>query len=160
VTLVRAFTNPNAALLSDSQGDLLSLPGGNWLMGYGGLPNFTEFGAAGQVLFDAALGPGVQDYRTYLAPWSGQPAGVPALAAQASNGVVTVETSWNGATAVSAWAVLAGSSADSMSVVATVPRDGFETSFSLPEAEPQVAVAALGAGGQTLATSAVISPSG
>jgi hypothetical protein len=160
VTLVRAFTNPNAALLSDSQGDLLSLPGGNWLMGYGGLPNFTEFGAAGQVLLDATLGPGVQDYRTYLAPWSGQPAGVPALAAQASNGVVTVETSWNGATAVSAWAVLAGSTADSMSVVATVPRHGFETSFSLPEAEPQVAVAALGSGGQTLATSAVISPSG
>jgi hypothetical protein len=160
VTLVKQFTNPNATLLTDSQGDLLSLPGGNWLMGYGGLPNFTEFDGAGQVLLDAALGPEVQSYRTYLAPWSGQPTTAPAIAAQATAGVVTVEASWNGATTVSAWEVLAGSSPTSMSVVATQPRRGFETTISLATTAPEVSVAAVGAAGQVLARSATIAPSG
>jgi hypothetical protein len=160
VTLVKQFTNPNATLLTDSQGDLLSLPGGNWLMGYGGLPNFTEFNGAGQVLLDATLGPDVQSYRTYLAPWSGQPTQPPAIAAQAAAGTVTVEASWNGATTVSAWEVLAGGSPASMSVVATQPREGFETTITVPTAEPEVAVAALGAAGQVLGSSAAIAPSG
>ena len=39
-------------------------------MGYGGLPNFTEFNAAGHVLLDGTLGRDVQDFRAYLSPWS------------------------------------------------------------------------------------------
>ena len=46
------------------------LPGGDWLMGYGGLPNFTEFNSAGHVLLDGTLGKNVQDFRTYLSDWS------------------------------------------------------------------------------------------
>ncbi len=161
VTLVRQFVDPDATLLTYSQGDLLRLPDGNWLMGYGGLPNFAEFTAGGRLLLNGSLGPGDRDYRTYLAPWSGQPPGVPSVAAQLkTGGGMTVEASWNGATAVSSWAVLAGATAASMSVVATVPRAGFETSVSLPAGAPAVAVAALGAGGETLAASAAISPSG
>jgi hypothetical protein len=160
VTLVRQFTNPNATLLTDSQGDLLSLPGGNWLMGYGGLPNFTEYDGAGRVLLDATLGPEVQSYRTYLAPWSAQPTTAPSIAAQADSGVVTVEASWNGATTVSSWEVLAGSSSAPMSVVATAARAGFETTITVATAAPDVSVAALGAGGQVLASSAAIAPSG
>ena len=53
VTLVRQYTNPSTTLLAESQGNMLSLPGGNWLLGYGRLPNFTEFSATGHVLFDA-----------------------------------------------------------------------------------------------------------
>ena len=159
VTLVKQFINPDATLLTDSQGDLLRLPGGNWLMGYGGLPNFTEFDGAGQVLLDAALGPEVQSYRTYLAPWSGRPMTAPAIAAQATSGVVTVEASWNGATAVSAWQVLAGSSPASMSVVATQPRHGFETTITVATTAPEVSIAAVGAAGQVLARSATITPS-
>ena len=161
VTLVKAFINPSATLLSDSQGDLLRLAGGNWLMGYGGLPNFTEFNAAGQVLLDATLGPGVQDYRTYLANWSATPSSRPAIAAQVgAGGALRIEASWNGATAVSDWEVLAGLSASSMSAVATVPKQGFETSISVAAEAPVVAVSALGAGGEVLGTSVAISPSG
>ena len=47
--LVKVFTNPCRTLLASSQGNTLSLPGGNWLMGYGGLPDFTEYDAAGHV---------------------------------------------------------------------------------------------------------------
>jgi Arylsulfotransferase (ASST) len=160
VTLVKQFTNPNATLLASSQGDLLNLGDGDWLMGYGGLPNFTEYDNAGQVLFDATLGPHVQDFRTFLAPWSASPKTLPSIAAQAApSGAVTVEASWNGATAVSAWKVLAGASASSLSTVETVPKSGFETTITLHASSPYVAVAALGASSQTLATSAAIAPS-
>jgi hypothetical protein len=160
VTLVKQFTNPNATLLASSQGDLLSLPGGNWLMGYGGLPNFTEFDNAGKVVFDAALGPNVQDFRTFLAPWSAQPKTVPAIAAQTgSGGAVTVEASWNGATTVASWKVLAGPAAGSLAAVTTVPKHGFETTIPIHTTAAYVAVAALSSSGQTLATSAAIAPS-
>ena len=159
VTLVKQFTNPNRTLLASSQGDLLNLPGGNWLMGYGGLPNFTEYDASGQVLLDGTLGTNVQDFRTFIAPWSSQPKGVPAIAAQATaTGAATVEASWNGATTVSAWKVLAGSSPGSLTAVATVPKHGFETVIPVQTSAAYVAVAALGSSGQTLATSRAVSP--
>jgi hypothetical protein len=158
VTLVKQFTNPSATLLASSQGDLLDLPGGNWLMGYGGLPNFTEYDSSGQVLFDATLGKNVQDFRTFLAPWSSTPKTQPALAAQAhGGGAVTVEASWNGATTVASWRVLAGSSAGSMASVATAPEHGFETTIQLHTTAPLVAVEALDASGAKLASSAAIS---
>jgi hypothetical protein len=159
VTLVKQFANPNEKLQTASQGDLLNLGDGNWLMGYGGLPNFTEYDSSGKVLLDGTLGPGVEDYRTYLAPWSGHPTTLPSIAAQPDSGGVTVEASWNGATAVSSWRVLAGSSAGSLHTVATVPKSGFETAIPLQSAATYVAVAALGSAGQTLATSAAIQPS-
>jgi hypothetical protein len=159
VTLVKQFTNPNATLLAAAQGNLLRLPAGNWLMGYGNLPNFTEYDGSGHVLFDAALGPNVQDFRTYLAPWSGHPTTRPSVAAQAGpGGAVTVEASWNGATDVRSWHVLAGSSAGSLKPVATVARDGFETTATVHTSARRVAVAAVDAGGRTLATSAAIAP--
>ena len=158
VKLVKQFANPNEKLLTQSQGDLLNLHDGNWLMGYGGLPNFTEYDSAGHVLLDATLGTDVESYRTYLAPWHGQPTTLPQIAAQAgAGGAVTVEASWNGATAVSAWRILAGTSPSSLSTVATVARDGFETT-SVIAAANFVAVQALGASGAPLATSAVIAP--
>ena len=53
-------------------------------MGYGGLPNFTEYDPSGHVLLDGTLGKNVQSFRTYLAPWSGQAPGAPAVAASAA----------------------------------------------------------------------------
>jgi hypothetical protein len=157
VSLIKQFTNPSSTLLASSQGDLLPLPGNNWLMGYGGLPNFTEFDNSGHVLFDATLGTDVQDFRTYLAPWSATPKTVPAVAAQAAgSGTVNVEASWNGATAVASWKVLAGSSASSLTTVASAPKHGFETTIPAHTTGPLIAVAALDASGATLATSAPI----
>jgi hypothetical protein len=160
VRLVKQFVNPYEKILTQSQGDLLNLHDGNWLMGYGGLPNFTEYDSAGHVLLDATLGTNVESYRTYLAPWHGEPTTLPSVAAQAhADGSVTVEASWNGATEVSSWRLLAGPSAGSLSPVATVARAGFETTATIP-ATQFVAVAALDSSGQLLATSAAIAPSG
>jgi hypothetical protein len=160
VTLVKQFTNPSRTLLASSQGDMLDLSGGNWLMGYGGLPDFTEYSSSGSVLFDAVLGLHVQDFRTFLSPWSSQPTTPPAAAAQRTSSGLNVEASWNGATTVASWRVLAGSSPASLEAVATAPRSGFETTIPLHASAAYVAVAAISASGQTLATSRPTQPSG
>jgi hypothetical protein len=156
VALVKRFVNPSKRLLASSQGNALSLPGGSWLLGYGGLPNFTEFDAGGRVLLDGSLGKNVQDFRTYLSPWSAQPPGAPAIAVQPASGGATVEASWNGATAVSSWQVLGGASAESLVPLSTVPRAGFETTIRVSTAGPDVAVRALGSAGQVLGSSPVV----
>jgi hypothetical protein len=155
VRLVAQFANPSQTLLASSQGNALSLPGGNWLLGYGGLPNFTEFDASGRVLLDGTLGRNVQSFRTMLSPWSGQAPGVPSIVAAPGSGTAaTVKVSWNGATDVASWRLLAGASAATLSPVTTVARNGFETTISAPVAGSYVAVQALDGAGNVLAVSA------
>jgi hypothetical protein len=157
VTLVKQFTNPTKTLLATSQGNTLSLPGGDWLMGYGGLPNFTEYDSSGHVLLDGTLGKNVQDFRTYLYPWGGQPPGVPAVVATpGSGGTIAVSVSWNGATEVASWRVLAGSTPSVLAPAATAAKAGFQTTISAPAGGPYVAVQALGAAGAVIATSATV----
>jgi len=156
VALARQFTNPTSTLLATSQGNVLSLPGGNWLLGYGGLPNFTEFDSAGEVLLDGTLGRGVQDFRTYLSPWSGQPASSPTLTAAASGGTITVSVSWNGATDVSEWRLLAGASPGSLEPVAVAPKAGFQTTLTASSAGRYVAVEALNSAGAVIGTSSTV----
>ncbi len=155
VTLVKQFVNPTHVLLASSQGNLLTLPGGNWLMGYGGLPNFTEYDAAGHVLFDATLGKNVQDFRTYLSPWQGHPTTPPAIAVTHSGSGLTVQASWNGATQVASWQVLAGP-AGGLVPVGSAPRQSFQTTIHVASGGPQVAVRALDASGAVLGTSPTV----
>jgi hypothetical protein len=156
VSLVKAFTNPSRTLLAASQGNTQSLPGGDWLMGYGRLPNFTEYDSSGHVLLDGTLGKNVQDFRTYLAPWSATAPGRPSLSAKASGGAVTVAASWNGATDVASWRVLAGASSGSLAPVATAAKAGFETTLKASTAGPYFAVQALDGSGNVLGTSATV----
>jgi Arylsulfotransferase (ASST) len=157
VTLVKAFVNPKRTLLAESQGDMRHLPGENWLLGYGRLPNFTEFDAAGHVLLDGTLGRNVQNFRTTLSQWSGHPTAPPAIAAKpAANGQIQVAASWNGATEVSSWRVLAGASRGALAAVASAPRSGFETRVTVPSAGPYVEVQALDAAGAVMGTSATV----
>jgi hypothetical protein len=157
VTLVKQFVNPSKTLLASSQGDMLTLPGGDWLMGYGGLPNFTEYNASGQVLLDGTLGKNVQDFRTYLTPWSGQAPGAPSvIATPGAGGTIAVSVSWNGATEVASWQVLAGASPSALAPAASAARAGFQTTIAAPAAGPYVAVRALDAAGAVIGTSATV----
>jgi hypothetical protein len=157
VTLVKAFTNPSKTLLAESQGNTLALAGGDWLMGYGGLPNFTEYDSSGHVLLDGTLGKNVQDFRTYLAPWSATAPGRPAVVAKAAgSGAMSVAVSWNGATQVASWKVLAGASATALAPALTAPKSGFETTIKASTAGPYFAVQALDASGNVLGTSATV----
>jgi hypothetical protein len=155
VSLVSQFVNPTKTLLAESQGNALGLPGGNWLLGYGRLPNLTEYDAAGRVLLDATLGAGVQNFKALLAQWSGQPATAPSAAASSSQpGQVSVAASWNGATAVASWRVLAGSSPSTLAPVASAPKLGFETTIAAPAGGPYYAVQALAGSGAVIGVSA------
>jgi hypothetical protein len=156
VRLVKQFVNPAKTLLAESQGNALSLPGGDWLLGYGRLPNFTEFDATGHVLLDGTLGKQVQNFKTFLSPWSGQPASVPALKAGTKAGALDVAVSWNGATEVASWRVLAGASPSALAPVASAAKNGFETAISAPGPGPYVAVQALDRSGTVLAVSATV----
>ncbi len=111
-TLVRSYEHQNP-LVAGSQGNVQALAGGDWMVGWGQAGYLSEVNAAGQVLFNAHLPPDWESYRTFVLPWSGQPANPPAAAAVAAPGAhggATVYASWNGATEVASWSVLAGSS--------------------------------------------------
>jgi Arylsulfotransferase (ASST) len=156
-TLVGQFIRTSAPLATGSQGNAQSLSNGNWMVGWGGLPNMTEFNSQGQVVFDAQFPKGENSYRVYRESWSGQPTDSPAVAAKTSGGRTTLNVSWNGATAVTSWKVLTGSSPSSLSAVSSATTSGFETTVTTAAA-PYVQVQALSASGKTLGSSKAIAP--
>jgi hypothetical protein len=145
------------ALTSDSQGNIQQLANQDMFVGWGPQPYFSEYTAAGRLLFDAHMHGSYESYRGYRFPWTGAPAGAPAVAATAaSGGRVRVYASWNGDTRTAGWRVLAGSSAQALAPVASAARSGFETTIVTPRTAPYVAVQALDASGAVLATSHAI----
>ena len=159
MTLISQLVNPNKRLLAESQGNTQALAQGNWLVGYGRLPNVTEFDSSGHVLLDATLGKQVQSFKSLLYAWSGHPTSAPALVARAgAGGAVSLSASWNGATDVATWRVLSGSSPTTLTALSTSPKRGFETAISVHTAAAYLAVQALDAAGGVLATSAPVKP--
>jgi hypothetical protein len=150
-----AYTHPGPPLLAASQGNMQTLPSGDVVLGYGAVPEITEYARDGAVLFDAHLPFDMTFYRAFRYPWSGQPANPPqVLANMNSTGEETaVHASWNGATGVAAWRVLAGSSPGALAPRVTIPAPSFESSTVLPREYPYVAVQALDAAGHVLGTS-------
>jgi hypothetical protein len=96
-------------------------------------------------------------FRGYRYVWNGQPVVAPAVShATPSGGTTALYVSWNGATDVASWTVLAGASAKQLAPVGTYPDSGFETAISAPTMGPYVMVEAIGTGGQMLHASAVV----
>ncbi|HWX96757.1 MAG TPA: arylsulfotransferase family protein, partial [Solirubrobacteraceae bacterium] len=54
-TLESQLVRTSGPLITGSQGNAQTLPGGGWMVGWGGLPNVTEFDAHGQIVYDAQL---------------------------------------------------------------------------------------------------------
>ena len=108
-TLVREYTHPDK-LLSATQGNVQVLPNGNVFVGWGSSPVISEFSHDGELLFDAAFPTEGETYRAFRFPWKGYPKTHPAIAAESGQGdKVKIYASWNGATEVATWQVLAGS---------------------------------------------------
>ncbi len=156
-TLVESFVHPSPPLVAPSQGDLQAMGDGNWFVGWGQAPFFSEFAPGGRLLFDARLPSAYQSYTAYKFDWSAQPLQRPALVVRPGRraGLVAY-ASWNGATAVAQWRLLAGSSPRALAAVASAARGGFETAIVWPHAAAYLAVQAISAGGQVLATSATV----
>jgi Arylsulfotransferase (ASST) len=155
-TVVRSYLRP-ADTPTDSEGSLQTLPNGDAFVGFGATQYFSEFSPSGRLLFDAGLPSDDGSYRVYRYPWSATPASRPTVVARrTSPGHVSLYVSWNGATTVAHWQVLARRGAGSLSAVAEAPDRGFETRIGVPGAYTTFAVRALAASGRVLAGSELV----
>ena len=154
-SLRASFTHAGAPLLGASQGNMQTLANGNTVVDYGGVPQVSEFARNGSLLFDAHLPYSMASYRGFRFAWSGAPLSPPAVAAYANNtGEETmVDASWNGATGVASWQVLAGKQPGSLAPRATIAASAFESSAILTKSYAYVAVRALDSAGHALGTS-------
>jgi hypothetical protein len=154
--LVREYTFPEK-LISTSQGSMQILPNSNVLIGWGSQPFITEFSHDGQLLLDAHFPPDGESYRAFCFPWSGHPIEDPAVALeQLSAEKVKLYASWNGATEVESWEVLAGPRPGRLESAGAVPRDGFETAMLVQSSHSYFAVRAKEHSGRVLGTSAPV----
>jgi hypothetical protein len=148
------------SLLSGSQGNDQVLPNGDSFVGWGSEPYFTEYSPTGQVLFDGHLQSPAQSYRAYKFPWNATPYYPPAITVRTTNGKATVYASWNGATNVTQWRVLAGNDPAHLTTITTTPKTSFETTIPTTTNAPAYAIQALDPTGNTLATSPTVSAHG
>jgi hypothetical protein len=153
--LSSAYTHLDPPLLAPSQGNMQTLPNGNAVVGYGGVPAISEFSTNGSLLFDAHLPYDMSFYRAFRVPWSGRPSSPPAVLANLNNtGEETiVHMSWNGATEVASWRVLAGQHPGSLQAQTEIPASNFESSTVLTKKYAYAAVQALNATGGVLGSS-------
>jgi len=159
-SLVHQWTHPRK-LIANSQGNVQTLANGDRFIGWGGDPDLTEFSPDGRVVFDAAMADPDTSYRAYRFPWRAKAPGRPAVAvSSAGPGTATVYVSWNGATDVAAWRILAGPNAQSLIPVGQAPRTGFETRTEVVTSEPFLAAEALSRSGKVLGVSAPVARGG
>ena len=141
-------------LLTATQGNHSALPNGNAFVGWGSQRYASEYAGDGTLLWDSRLSLGFESYRAYRSPWIGRPDTPPALAVERrSGGRIALWASWNGATEVVTWEVLAGPSAEAIQPIGTFPKSDFETSAVVQNAGPFVAVRARDARGEVLGVS-------
>jgi len=152
-SVARQLVHPEG-LLSGTQGNAQRLGNGNTFVGWGSQGYFTEYSRRGSVLFDARVARGNDTYRAYRQRWDGRPAGRPDVAVRRRGARRTaVYASWNGATEVFRWDIMAGRRASSLRKVAFYRRDGFETAMSVPTRARYVAVRAVSRFGRVLGQS-------
>ncbi len=156
-SLVREYDHaPN--IQANFEGNVQQLSGGDVFMGWGQQPYFSEDNSSGQQIFDARFTAPTSSYRAYRFSWHTQPPTQPALVVgTAGGGSTRLYASWNGATDVSSWRVLAGVTPNSLFPVQTDGKAGFETAISATSTASYFAVQALGSSGHVLATSPVVS---
>lgn len=156
--LLRQYSHPG--VLSGSQGSVQVLENGNVFVGWGESPRVSEFDRSGRLLFDAVLGEQYECYRAFRLPWRGRPAEAPALAlggAASSDGARIAYASWNGATEVRAWELLAGEREGELQPVGRSRAQGFETALAVPaRSGPLLAARALDARGGPLGGSRAV----
>jgi hypothetical protein len=144
-------------LISGTQGSMQVLPNGNIFMGWGQQPFYSEFTKTGKLLLSVRLPDPDESYRAYRYAWTGNPGGRPSVKAVPGASKTRVFVSWNGATKVASYRVLAGPTTRKLAVVAkSAKRQGFETTATVKSAGPIVKVEALDAKGRVLGTSRAV----
>ena len=155
-TLERRLAQPHA-MRAKTQGNGQPLPDGGVMAGWGSTGAFSRFGRDGRLVFDAHLPAHYDSYRAYLHEWVGRPAVPPALRVRREKEQVTAWASWNGATEVRGWRLLAGPAPDALQPVGGVTAwQNLETTLTRMTDEPYLAVAALDGEGRELARSPAV----
>jgi hypothetical protein len=145
--------------LAQNQGSVQYLPEtGNFIVSWGMLSSYTEFGPNGERLVDAAFVDNVtRNYRLRKSSWEGKPDTRPDLHLYARNesGSSHFWMSWNGATEVRFWRVFSNASADGKGelLLGEVEKRGFETHFDAGHFIAAGFVEAVDQQGRTLARS-------
>ncbi len=139
---------------SEYMGDTQPLTNTDVLVGWGSERWFSEYSHSGKLLLEGEFPQPDLTYRATLEQWVGLPLTAPAGAARVLAGRTTVFASWNGATRVSAWRVLAQSGGGGMLPVASAAKSGFETAIAVPQPYSRFALQALDANGRVIGTSA------
>jgi hypothetical protein len=135
------------------------LSNGNVFIGWGSEPNFSEFSRDGELLYDANFVTKQQSYRAFRFPWQGQPQiNIAVMVKSGTRDKLVLYVSWNGATEVATWEVLAGPSRNRLRTIGSVPRNGFETVITLRTSEPVVDVRAKDRSGRVLGTARAVEP--
>jgi hypothetical protein len=158
--LVREYRHPDG-LLAGAEGNLQTLPNGDVFIGWGPEERVSEFSRDGRLLSDLALPAGSDTYQAFRFPWRGRPLDRPAVAAHRPEGTrrTTVWASWNGATLVRRWRVLAGPRPDRLRPIGRpLRRTGFETALRVRTHARWIAVRAVGPDGRALRASRAIRP--
>jgi hypothetical protein len=146
-------------LSAGTQGNVQILPNGDALLGWGAEPYVSEYSSSGQQIFDASMPPASQSYRAFRFPWSAQPASSPvlAIATGRTGGSRLAYASWNGATQVASWRLLAGHTPSELAQAGNTPASGFETTIPITRPGPWFEVQALDAAGAVLGSSSAAS---
>ncbi len=129
-------------LLSFFEGNAQELPGGHYFVGWGLSPYFSEFNSSGRLIFDGRFVSSAFSNRAYRFQWNATPAAPPDVAVARQGSRMTVYASWNGATGVSYWRILAGRDPQHLVPLRRIRKTNFETSIGLP-ASRYVAIEAL-----------------
>jgi predicted lipoprotein with Yx(FWY)xxD motif len=157
-TVVRAYTH-SPGLFVPTQGSMQTLANGNVFVGWGQQPVYSEYTQSGKLLLDVQMPVGNESYRTLRFPWTGKPTTKPSVVVQRAGAKGTAYVSWNGATDVSSWALLGGSTKKQLKLVTSVSRNGFETAIHFTSRAKRFEVLATNAKGKLLGSSRVVSPS-
>ena len=140
-------------LLAAYEGSVQPQGNGDTVVGWGQQPFVTEFNTHGQTTFDARFVGANSSYRAYRFAWTGTPSSRPSAATRVKHGATTVWMSWNGATTVSHWRLLAGNSPTALKPAGAARRSAFETGVRLSHRARYVAAQALDRHGHVLGTS-------
>jgi len=138
---------------SEYMGDTQPLANGDTFVGWGSEPYLSEYTRSGRQLLEANFPGSDLSYRSMLEPWVGLPLYAPVGAARRRGARTTVYASWNGATQVVSWRVLAGASASRLSAVASAARSGFQTAIPVRRGYATFELQALAAHGRVIGTS-------
>ncbi|KAF7554186.1 hypothetical protein G7046_g6884 [Stylonectria norvegica] len=150
VKLLDEFYHPQH-VASAAEGGMARLNNGNFLIGWGYNPAFTEHLPNGTVVMDvqrgalpfvagANLDSAMTVYRAWKMEWVGRPWWGPDIASLSSGNTTanaTVYVSWNGNTDIAEWEVYGGNDKDNITthhkLIGKSSRQGFETAIILNE---------------------------